>query len=522
MAIPQDVKERIISLYNTDISIKSISTIVGVSEITITKIIKNAGITIRRKNYQKLTIDKIVVNNMYNNGQSTYQIAKHFKCSDETIRKMIDNMRDQRIRNKLSQESLQKISEASTANWRDQDYIDKVKDATSTIEYKQKLINAGKANYDASLGGWIKNAESKLIISAKIKELWNDPEFRLKQEVWFAQRGEILTAASKKSLSDPLKRQAWINKLRTVNANKQQSGGWISSAQKQLYYILSSSGISFYEEGPETRVGPFYVVDCVIPTQQSMVRPLIIEVQGEYWHSLPHVMIKDKQKATYIRKHTDFDLLTIDELQLASFTEVESQLLKYGLRLNSDICKPRDLDIRKISEVEASVFYSIFHYSGTIRKGAIVFGAYFNDKLVAAISYCHALRNETAIHLKCERRNVMEISRLARCTNLKCKNLMSYLISKTKKLLPDYVQWLVTFSDATYGHTGGVYKASGFTADGVIPPDYHYISINGKYHKKTIWDRAKRMRMTESEYAIKHNLIAVKHSEKTRWVCKLR
>jgi hypothetical protein len=95
---------------------------------------------------------------------------------------------------------------------------------------------------------------------------------------------------------------------------------------------------------------------------------------------------------------------------------------------------------------------------------------------------------------------------------------MSYLIGRTKKLLPDHIKCIVSFSDSTYGHSGGVYKAAGFVVDGIVPADYYYLSINGKYHKKTIWDKAAKMKMTESDYAAKHNLLKVMGGEKIRWV----
>lgn len=519
---PEHIKQAVIELYSIPInSIKSISSQLCISEPTISKILKNAHIQIRKINYQKLNIDSDMVNYLYHVEKlSTYQIAKKLNCSDETIRKMVDEIRDAVTRNKLLPESIEKIRAASLLNWTNDEYITKVMEATNTDEYKQKLREAGLRNYHTSLGQWVKTAEAKLIISRQVKAIWNDPDYRAKQAVWIPQRMAALTEASVRALNDPIKRKQWIDKLRCANANV-ENNGWISSSQKQLYYILSMSGIEFYEEGSDTKIGPFYTVDCVIPKQQNMRKPLIIKIQGEYWHSLPHVIIKDRQKATYVKDHTDYDLLAIEELHLKSFHEIDKKFNEFGLILHKDVCKPKQLQIKQITESEASMFYSIFHYSGSIRKGAIVFGAYFGNKLIAAISYCYPLRTQTAKRLGYELKEVVEISRLARCTNVVCRNLASYLIAHTKKSLPPDVKCIVSFSDSAYGHTGGVYKASGFIADGIIEPDYFYISINGRYHKKTIWDRSKRMKMTENEYATKHNLVKVHGREKTRWILYL-
>jgi DNA-binding CsgD family transcriptional regulator len=376
MPIAETTKQTIISLYESNISIRKIRDQTGVSEPTISKILKAAGIEIRRHNYQKLQLDAAEINRLYDGGMSTYEIAARLGCSDETIRALVVTVRDPATRNRLDAESVRKIAVASRLNWADAGYRSKVAAATSTPEYRQRLREAGIVNYASGLGRWVKTAEAKLTISAAVKRLWQNEEYRAAQVVWFAQRCEIITKASVAALKDPEKRAAWIRKLREWSATNRRPDGWVSTSQKQLYYILQTSGIEFHEEGPDTRIGPFYVVDCVIPKQQAMARSLIVEVQGEYWHGLPHVMAKDRQKATYVRKHTDYDLLALDELRLNSFGEVEAKLAGYGLTLSSQTCKPADLTVKRISEADASLFYSIFHYTGTVRKGAVAFGAY--------------------------------------------------------------------------------------------------------------------------------------------------
>lgn len=126
MAISQQIKNQIINLYAQDISISKIRHIVNVSEPTISKILKSAGVTIRKKNYQKLNLDKKEINNLYNSGLSTYQIATKFNCSDETIRKLVDDLRPVQVRNRLSEKSINKISKASERNWKDDEYRQRV------------------------------------------------------------------------------------------------------------------------------------------------------------------------------------------------------------------------------------------------------------------------------------------------------------------------------------------------------------------------------------------------------------
>lgn len=514
-------REQILDHYQKGLSISKISKLLSISQPTISKVIKQAGIDIRKDNYQKIKLDTKEINRLYDSGMSTYEIAEALKCSDETIRKYVINMRSESERNIKTEEDKLKHKQISTAKWQDEEYRSKVKASTNTQEYKLRLAQAATENYNTTLGKWIQSNEAKNTISSNLKSLWADETYRTKILASIYARLPDMINASKKALSNPAKRAEWIDKIRRNNVVRQTSPGWISTAQKQLYYILQSSKILFHEEGPNTKVGPFYVVDCVIPIQQSMSKPLIIKVQGEYWHSLSHVKIKDRQKETYIRNHTDYDLISLEELHLASFGEVKQKLANYGLDISSIQCSVKDIIIKPIEESQASMFYSIFHYTGSIRKGAIAFGAYYNDELMAAISYCPPIRQEVGKRLGYAPGEIYEISRLSRRTNFICKNLLSYFISQTKKLLPKKVKCLVSYSDATYDHKGTVYKASGFVCDGIVSPDYYYVSINGKYHKKTIWDRAKRMKMNEAEYAAKHNLMKVVSKEKTRWIMEL-
>jgi hypothetical protein len=462
----------------------------------------------------KRVFDTVEINTLYEDGYTTYQIAQKLNCSDETVRKRITNIRSISDRNK--NRDYKKISESCKKKWKDTQYIEKVKKATNTIEYKMKLSMAAKINYTKGFGKWVKTEDASKIISENTKNLWKTDSYRNKQSVHFLSRTTKATESmSLKLKSDDKFRQNWVTKLRS---NIHKFTGFISSTQRQLYYILSQSDIQFHEEGERTRVGPFYVVDCIIPKQQKMEKDLIIEVQGEYWHSLYNVVIKDRQRKTYIKNHTDYNLLYLEELDLASWSEVSAKLSSFGLTLKSYNFTINDLELRKITEKDAQNFYGIFHYSNTIRKGALTFGAYYNNILVVVISYTYPIRTQVASNLKVGLRNVMEISRMARATNINCENLMSWLIGKTRKLLPDDVKIIISYSDTSFGHTGGVYKACGFTNDREIEPDYHYVSMNGKYHKKTIWDKAKKFKMSENDYAEKHNLAKVWGEKKYRWI----
>lgn len=513
--IDDTICARILELYSNNCSIAKIATILNLNDYYVTKILKKNNVTIRKINYQKISIDIAKINDLYNSGLSTYEIAKIFNCSDETIRRNICNIRDINIRNRRNQQTIDKIRQKSLELWKDNDYIEKVKSGMSTEQYKIAHSIAAKKNN--TLSKWSKSDIGRLTISERSKKLWLSSDYRIKQSKWNWKRRASLAKAIDVLQNDPIKKQLWLNKLQKISSQR-INNRYISFSQRQLYYILSTSNIEYHEEGSNTRISPFYVVDCIIPQQQNMMKPLIIEIQGEYWHSLPKTIVKDRQKATYISKYTNYDLLYIDDLQITSFDHIRNILKDYGLTINDIKFDVSQTILKRITERDAKEFYSIFHYSSTIRKGAITYGLYFNDVLVAAISYSYPSRLESTIRLGFKPGEVLEISRMARRINTVCSNLCSFLIGLTRKLLPDNVKCLISFSDFTYGHVGTVYKAAGFINDGDIEPDYHYVSMTGKFHKKTIWDRAKKFKCSESDYAISHGLIKIYGKNKTRWL----
>jgi len=488
----------------------------GVSEPTITKWLRAAGVTVRRANGGELNLDRELVNRLYDEGNSTYDIARQLGCSDESVRLLLREVRPPAERNRPDDHTKQKLRQASADLWQDPGYRARVAAGMSTPQYRQALSEAARRH--RTLSRWSSSAAGRHHISARAQQHWQDPAYRRKQAAWAGQRTHQLITATRALLADPVRRANWIDRLRTAAAARRTDTGWISSSQRQFYYLLDTAGVQYREEGEGTKVGPFYVVDCIIHRQQGMTKDLIVEIQGEYWHSLPHVALKDRQKRTWTERYTDYDLLCLDELNLKSFRDVRTKLAEYGLHLRGVECGLGDLEVRETTEADAQQFYSVFHYSSTIRRGAVTYGAYLRQELVAAISYTAPMRLQTAGSLGYARGEVLEISRLARRTDLVCPNLASFLIARSRDRLDSSVKCVVSFSDSTQGHAGTVYRAAGFTATGETQPDYYWASLLGRHHKKTIWDRAKRMKLSEQDYARRHGLVRVETEPKTRWV----
>lgn len=81
---------------------------------------------------------------------------------------------------------------------------------------------------------------------------------------------------------------------------------------------------------------------------------------------------------------------------------------------------------------------------------------------------------------------------------------------------------IVSFADTTIGHTGTIYKASNFKLDGITSGSHYYVSKTGFImHKKTLYNRAVKMGMTEKEFAIKYEYTKKKTGEKIRYIYEL-
>ena len=74
---------------------------------------------------------------------------------------------------------------------------------------------------------------------------------------------------------------------------------------------------------------------------------------------------------------------------------------------------------------------------------------------------------------------------------------------------------VIAYADTTVGYDGGIYKASNFKLHHIVPSDYWYVDTSGYVmHKRTLYGRAKSLKMTEAEFAEKYNYIKKYGGEK--------
>ena len=352
----------------------------------------------------------------------------------------------------------------------------------------------------------------RMLIGAKARDNWRSEEYR---EKWSKTR--LGTREKRSAISKELwKRPDFQAKMRVNDSYQQQV----------LFSLLSDLGIKFYKEGqPECFYGP-WPFDCRIDPQPgiNLEKTLLIEVQGNYFHSKPEKISRDKAKATYIKRyHPEVQVKYIWEHEFNAAGRVRS-LLEYWLGKSQPVIDVK-FDLITLDRIEAKVaelFVSKYHYSGKIGRSGINLGFYYMGELCGLAIFCYPVRQEIATKQGLAYKDVLELSRFCIHPKYQVKNLASNLIARAIKYIrtqQPQIKLLVSFADSTYNHTGVIYKASNWKLDGMVASDYWYKDSDGYVcHKKTLWNHAKKMSMTESQYCEKYGFTKILGKEKYRYV----
>lgn len=363
--------------------------------------------------------------------------------------------------------------------------------------------------------------EKRVSSAINASRWWKDSS---KKAVILAKR---LTEEYRQKMRDIWNRPGFKEKMAKIRLQQPKT----SSQQHILYSILDDLKIKYYDDKSiNCKVG-WYTFDCRIDPQLGIKikKPLLIEVQGDYWHNQEKQIIRDKQKATYLKTYfSEYELKYLWEHEFDNKNRIIN-LLEYWLGLNIQFIKQINLNIineKIIDYKEAELFISKYHYAGRIGRSGLNIGYYYNNELIGVIIYCNPTRQETAIKQNIRYDQILELSRLAIHPQYQIKNLASNIISRSINYIKQnkqIIELLVSFSDSTYNHSGIIYKASNWKLDGIIPPDYWYADNKGYIcHKKTLWNKAKKMCMTESEYCNKFNYIKIWGGSKNRYIYNIK
>lgn len=347
--------------------------------------------------------------------------------------------------------------------------------------------------------------ESKSRISSAIKEKYAQDEGYRKAQ--FAYRDQSWRDKISASI-----RSKWSNGDYEEVRKGHNRDTWL---QRSFRMLCESLGIEYAEE---------YVVDSRVPYSFDFkVGNILIELDGDYWHSLRNVAINDRQKDSWIRNnHPEFKLIRIKEHEAKCVGKLYKTVIAEldGVRLPS--FKLSEVRICQIDRSLAVDFLNAYHYIGKPRPGGLAVGGFVGSKLIAVVLFQRPIRQQSATSSGSSWDRTYEISRLVVAPGYNKKNLVSYLLSRTMRLLPEDVELVISYADSAYGHDGACYKASNFKLERIVRPGYHYERDGLMMHKKTLWDHAMRMKKSERNYAIENGYKKVLTTEKLKFVFKIR
>jgi len=326
-------------------------------------------------------------------------------------------------------------------------------------------------------------------ISENVKLKWQDPEYVAKWKLARAKTKCKRSASSKQVWQDP--------QVRAKAARSRAQQPKISSIQKILYDMLKSLGIEYAEESSQTVFG-FYSFDCLIPHKK-----LLIEVQGDYWHSLEKNVKNDRSKFTYLKNYfPEYSIVYIWEHEFKNREALISKLRAIcGLDQKTIDFDLRALEIKECEKRDVRGFLDAYHYIGG-NKGGTAFGAFLGDELIACSLFSPPIRQNVCSKHNLRHDQVAELSRFCIHPLRHKKNLASWFLSKCISMLPKSIKLLITFADCSAGHQGTIYKALNFKYSHEVPPNYWYIDESDYViSKKRVYNHATKLGLKESEYA---------------------
>lgn len=418
------------------------------------------------------------------------------------------------------------ISVRMKKQWENEEYKEERRNYTAKLledeDFKAKHSVATKAG----MRGIRKIKQlSDTAISDSLKLKWTDPDYKRKMlELSNSKQHKKVMARSTKTLwTDP----KYKNMMKRVQENpkykeklaiaRAAQSGRISSIQTMLYTYLDELGVKYHKEGEQTRIG-YYVFDCLVVNGSKKI---LIECQGDYWHSLTNAERRDRGKFTYISRYfPEYEIMYVWEHEFYCKDRVLDRLkLKLGIGVETKEFKFSDLVIRETNSTETKTFLDLYHYLGKDRGGK-AFGVFDGDLLVAIIVFSPPLRQNTAGQFGLVDGEIRELSRLCIHPSYHKKNFASWFIKRALKRIN--CKLIISYADTTVGHDGGIYKASNFKLHHTVPADYWYVDISGyAMHKRTLYGRARSLKLTENEFAEKYGYIKKYGGEKLCFIYRL-
>lgn len=349
---------------------------------------------------------------------------------------------------------------------------------------------------------WENDPERRENLSRKMKDFWENNEEQRRKHSQNAKQQHL----------DP----TYQARMREV----QKEG---SSIERAVWGYLSVLGLKEDKDWKRHFQVDYYSFDVAVfrPDQ----RTLLIECQGDYWHTQDRVVRKDKAKHEYIEKYyeRDYELVYLWEHEFKFEEKILTKLRNWiGVGVHKRELDFSELAVRRVGPRIARELVENYHYLENLGRGGVYIGCFHGEEPIAVAVFAATAQPNVAEHYGYSHKVTKELSRFVIRPDCQVKNFGSWFLSRAVSLFsrerPD-IKFLISYADKTYGHLGTLYKASNWTEAGEVPADYWYAGPDGFVIKKQkAYQHAKKMGETEREYTERMGWKKVYGLEKLRFV----
>ena len=182
-----------------------------------------------------------------------------------------------------------------------------------------------------------------------------------------------------------------------------------------------------------------------------------------------------------------------------------------GMQMTFDDLRGGRKYVRRITYAETKPFILGIHYARRMPSISYAFGLFIDYELIGVCTYgqpaspslCKGLAGEK------HRKDVLELNRLVLLPKHNGKNLASYLVGNSLRMLPNGT-FVVSYADTAWSHVGYVYQATNwlYTGKTKARTDKYSESGHSRHYSKTETRRQPR--------SAKHRYIYLVGDKRTR------
>lgn len=200
---------------------------------------------------------------------------------------------------------------------------EKMRNSNNKAWFKKGQVSLRKGKKFGPMSPEQKQRWSKMFKGRVLTEEWKQKIGRANS---IALKGNKLSLETRQKLSEAhknnLKSHEYYQKIGSLSAIKQSHQNGYTSIEKYVYEQLEKGGIAYEKQ---VLINDKFTVDAFIPSLN-----LAIEVDGDYWHSLPQHQLRDKAKNGYLAK-LGLKILRIKESEVKKGINVIELIGGYGV-----------------------------------------------------------------------------------------------------------------------------------------------------------------------------------------------